>query len=256
MMAPQQTLSESFALVWEHETLFVDAVFTAVVLATVNVGANIVQNSQMHSAIKATAILCLYFASKALQGEGSGGDTLRKTVSRAYIFSFIGDVSLLLKGYEDARWNQFFFIVGLLSFLTGHLLFVIGFSNGFDPDYSPSVTGVGTLMTIGLPIYYIMFTRIRGIMLFFVMAYIVTINCMLLAALGFYQRDDNILVLVGAVLFTISDTLLGMGKFVLPEKYGVVVGRGPIMLTYYCAQICFALSLTHRYTPPPIQCRH
>lgn len=244
------TLSESFSLVYEHEDVFVDAIFAAVLLAAVNVGANVVQNRQAHSAIKASAIVCLYFALRGFQGEGSGGKKMRMRIGHGFIFSFIGDVALLLNGYEDARWNELFFVSGLLSFLGGHIAFMSGFSNDFDPEYMPSYKVVGTLMVVALPSTIVLFIKTKGFIRFFVLMYTLSINAMVAMAVGFHEREDNMLVVIGAVLFTISDTLLGAGKFVLPKKYGVLVGRGPVMATYYCAQLFFALSVAHNYQPP------
>ncbi|MBW6471736.1 MAG: lysoplasmalogenase [Anaerolineaceae bacterium] len=154
------------------------------------------------------------------------------------LFSLVGDVFLLLRSR--------FFIAGLFSFLIAHLLYIIGFSFG-----TFNLNGWGLiplLLVIGLVI--VAYPRIVGgvrrrlehrRLWLPVVLYMVTITIMFFSAMMTWFRDQwtsesALIASVGALLFTISDTLLATGRFLRPVPYGNFL----VMFTYHLGQIGIA----------------
>ena len=151
------------------------------------------------------------------------------------LFSLVGDIFLLLRSR--------FFIAGLFSFLIAHLLYIIGFNFGTLELNTWGLLPI--LLVVGLVI--LTYPRIVGgvrrrlehkRLWLPVVLYMLTITIMLLSAMMTWFRDQwtveaALLVSVGALLFTISDTLLATGRFLRPVPYGNFL----VMFTYHLGQI-------------------
>lgn len=150
-------------------------------------------------------------------------------------FSLLGDIFLLLQ--------KKYFIVGLLSFLIAHILYIIGLSFG---TLTWTWWMLIPLCIIALLVIIAYPRIVRGVrrrlehrhLWFPVLLYMVTITIMLLMALFTWFRAEwvypaTILVSVGALLFTISDTLLATGRFLRPVPYGNFL----VMFTYHLGQL-------------------
>jgi uncharacterized membrane protein YhhN len=151
------------------------------------------------------------------------------------LFSVVGDIFLLLR-------SRFFF-AGLFSFLIAHLLYIIGFSFGALKLNIWVLLPV--LLVVGLVI--LAYPRIVGgvrrklehkRLWLPVVLYMLTITIMLLSAMMTWFRDQwtveaALLASVGALLFTISDTLLATVRFLRPVPYGNFL----VMFTYHLGQI-------------------
>jgi uncharacterized membrane protein YhhN len=139
-----------------------------------------------------------------------------------------------------------FFIAGLLSFLAAHILYIIGFSYG-----AIQLNGWGVIplfLVIGLVI--VAYPRIIGgirrrlehkKLWLPVALYMLTITMMFLSAMLTWFRDQwsteaALLVSVGALLFTISDSVLATGRFLRPVPYGNFL----VMFTYHLGQLGIA----------------
>lgn len=157
------------------------------------------------------------------------------------LFSLAGDVFLLLRSR--------FFIAGLLSFLVAHILYFIGFNFG-----ALKLNGWGLvplLLLIGFVI--LAYPRIVGgvrrrlehrRLWLPVLLYMVTITIMLFSAMMTWFRDQwtsesALFVSLGALLFTISDTLLATGRFLRPVTYGNFL----VMFTYHLGQLGIAIGV-------------
>lgn len=155
------------------------------------------------------------------------------------VFSLAGDIFLLLR--------KRFFIAGLFSFLIAHILYIIGFNFG-----TLKLNGWGLiplLFVVGLVI--LTYPRIVGgvrrrlehrRLWLPVVLYMVTITIMLFSAMMTWFRDQwtsesALLVSFGALLFTISDTLLATGRFLRPVPYGNFL----VMFTYHLGQSGIAI---------------
>ncbi|PKO06192.1 MAG: hypothetical protein CVU41_08790 [Chloroflexi bacterium HGW-Chloroflexi-3] len=155
------------------------------------------------------------------------------------LFSLVGDVVLLLRSR--------FFIAGLFSFLIAHVLYIIGFSIG-----TFNLNGWGFIpLLLVISLVILAYPRIvRGVrrrlehrkLWLPVVLYMVTITIMFLSALMTWFRDQwtveaALIASVGALLFTISDTLLATGRFLRPVPYGNFL----VMFTYHLGQSGIAI---------------
>lgn len=153
----------------------------------------------------------------------------------ALVFSLIGDIALML--------NPRYFMLGLASFLLAHVSFLLGFNQ------HPTPLTIGTLLLavlVGISAARVFRILRPGIMkvprgkrfLTAVAAYGLTLTLMVLSALvTFFRADWSLLsaslCAVGAVLFYISDSLLGYDRFVTKVKHG----QSYVHLTYHLGQI-------------------
>lgn len=145
----------------------------------------------------------------------------------ALFFSWLGDVFLM---FQDV--NAFYFILGLLGFLTAHVIYMIIFrktNEEFEPK--PFTHATGFLLIIYGVLLLMMLWSGLGSMKVPVIIYTVVILLMAFSAL-YRKAEGASLVLVGAFLFVTSDSLLAINKFSDP-----FIGAGFwIMATYILAQ--------------------
>ena len=146
----------------------------------------------------------------------------------ALVLCLIGDVALLPAVDK--------FIVGLGSFLLGHIAFVVMFSmRGLHKWSLAGVAIIGCALlvgTIAAPILRGAQTKGLGIPVRLYFAVI-----MLMFVLGW--ATGNWLVMVGSAAFIISDSILGWGQFVFERRWMHLA----IMVTYHVAIVSLALSL-------------
>ncbi len=147
----------------------------------------------------------------------------------ALVLCLIGDVALL------PAVDQF--VVGLASFLLGHIAFIVMFAQrGFDRWTASGVAIVGVAALLGtaaVPIVRGASAKGLGIP---VRAYLVVISSM--CVLGW--ATGNWLIMLGATAFIVSDSILGWGQFVAERRWMHLA----IMVSYHVAIVSIALSLT------------
>ncbi|MEO4053844.1 lysoplasmalogenase [Solibacillus sp. CAU 1738] len=141
------------------------------------------------------------------------------------VFCAIGDYTL--------QW----FIIGLTSFLIGHLFYIAAFR-------STNLTKTPTIVKIILIAYgaammiWIAGSLLRAgdtVLAVAVCAYIVAILTM-----GWTSfRTSSKFAIAGAISFMASDSILAINKFVVDVPYSHIL----IMATYYGAQLLIALSI-------------
>ncbi len=150
-------------------------------------------------------------------------------------FCFVGDVLLMFKGAN-------FFMYGLAAFLVAHVVYIKVTSVFLQRELTvkmissafPFVVLFGALM-------YLVYPNL-GDMLIPVIVYGITISTFGSVALLNYRSEkstENSWLLIGAIIFIFSDSLIALNKFYEPnELYGVT-----IMITYILAQflICKAM---------------
>lgn len=134
------------------------------------------------------------------------------------------------------------FLAGLVTFLTGHLCYAVGFYahgivNGWVGLGLVGVLAVGSLIFLWLRPHL-------GSMTGPVIGYIVVITIMVGGALAFFTEthwalNGRTLVLVGAVAFYLSDILVARDQFVAPGFVNRLVG----LPLYYTAQFMFAVAV-------------
>jgi len=147
------------------------------------------------------------------------------------VFSLFGDIFLMLP--KDK------FVQGLASFLIAHVFYIIAFSSGFGPYLE-----IGYL--IPPAIYAAVFLWIllpkTGEMKIPVMVYALVLMVFLWQGLGrFYYLGNqaSLFIIIGAILFVISDTILAYARFVKNFNLSPTL----IHVTYWGAQIFIALSI-------------
>ncbi|UPQ79194.1 lysoplasmalogenase [Flavobacterium azooxidireducens] len=155
----------------------------------------------------------------------------------ALFFSWIGDVLLL---FSDK--HSLFFIFGLVAFLIAHLIYIFLFQkqnkinkNKIYLQFSPIVV----IYLLG--ILSILWSSLNE-MKIPVTIYAFVISTMLLMSIKAYfewKKPANLLVLIGAVLFVISDSILAFNKFYTP----IPMSSFLIMSTYLAAQFFIVKSV-------------
>lgn len=156
---------------------------------------------------------------------------LRKNLLAALFFSWAGDILLM---FVDKNPN--FFLAGLSSFLLAHIFYILLFHRVRVAE------GIRTriLLLVIVVAYYtgliILLSPYLGEMKLPVRIYGIVISFMFMLAmhLSFIKnKKAGNLMLLGALLFIISDSILAINKFYQPFELA-----GPmIMLTYGLAQV-------------------
>ena len=143
-------------------------------------------------------------------------------------FSFFGDVFLLFEG-------ELFFILGLISFLLAHLLFIKIVIDRIEKNNLKTmlVSSFPFLIIFGL----LMFTLLDSLneLLIPVIIYGLVISIFGTVALIDYIQTKSktaLFMLLGAVIFIISDTTLAINKFYSPSHFFEIL----VMVTYVLAQ--------------------
>lgn len=156
-------------------------------------------------------------------------------------FSWIGDVLLMMESV-----NGRFFIGGLVSFLTAHLMYIWYFTktSSSKPSYLKSrpVMLLAVLAYV-IELVYVLWPHLGG-MKIPVVIYAAVIGTMLGFALWQIGKLENIaagLFTAGALFFVLSDSLLAINKFRSPIPSAGIF----IMLTYCLAQYLLARGSAH-----------
>ena len=142
-----------------------------------------------------------------------------------FALCLIGDVALLPAVDK--------FIVGLGSFLAGHLAFIVAFvATGLDTPWLALVAAALLVPVLAGPGRRILAasSALKGP----VTGYLVIISAMAIVA----WATGRPAAMVGAAVFVASDTILGWGKFVGERRWTPVA----VMVTYHTSLIALALS--------------
>ena len=156
---------------------------------------------------------------------------LKKWILGALFFSWAGDILLMF-----VNNNPSFFLAGLSSFLLAHISYIFFFHAVRTQE---NVKGKIFLLLPVLIYYAILMTILSpwlGDMKLPVRVYGVVICFMLMLALHMpYIQDKKagLLMMSGALLFVLSDSVLAMNKFYKPFKAADII----IMITYGIAQL-------------------
>jgi uncharacterized membrane protein YhhN len=166
----------------------------------------------------------------------------KKILLTALTFSWIGDIVLLF-----ANQGELYFIVGLVAFLISHVFYIVLFSK---QTISKTISNKLSFRAgIGLILLYFfgMITTLGpklGPLTVPVVVYAVVISSMLYFALkGSYQWNaiPYQSVLVGALFFIASDSILAFNKFYQPIPQASFL----IMITYLLAQYSIVCGILH-----------
>ncbi len=151
------------------------------------------------------------------------------------VFGLIGDVCLALKGNKS-------FKAGLVSFLLGHLLYVVAFS-GLTRMFDWLTLGHLLILAVSLGVFWWLRPHL-GAMAIPVGGYVVVITLMIAAAwTAFLNPELNSkaawAILAGAFCFYVSDLFVARERFVKSEFANRLLG----LPLYYCGQFLIVFSV-------------
>jgi uncharacterized membrane protein YhhN len=159
----------------------------------------------------------------------------------ALFFSWGGDVLLQL-----TQFNEEFFLLGLGSFLLAQVIYSIAFfATGGKNILAAKPWLVLPLLAYGFLILWRLWGGL-GDMKIPVTVYCVVILTMLLGAMNRKLKvnpQSYRMLLAGAILFVLSDSLIAINKFVQPFE----LARVAIMTSYITAQYLIALGCVRQY---------
>jgi uncharacterized membrane protein YhhN len=157
----------------------------------------------------------------------------KKILLAALTFSWIGDIILL---FTDK--GELYFIFGLVAFLISHLVYIVLFSKQQNTrtNDNKAVFWIGILAIIAYFIFMIitLFPKL-GPLKIPVVVYAIVITTMLFFAFKGSLKwaiPANNYILIGAIIFVSSDSILAFNKFYAPIAHASFY----IMATYCLAQ--------------------
>lgn len=208
------------------------ALYTFYIFSIANLIVQVVEIEWLDLATKpflVISLLLFYLTAKA-----KNSSPLSKLIISALVFSWIGDILLMLQGQFSGL-----FIFGLAAFLIAHISYIFGFRKArFDEPGEINLSFVRTrvvfLLLIGGALIYMLYPNLEELLIPVVLYTIVIIAMGISALLRRGRTPDKSFIMVysGALLFIMSDAMLGINKFMNP----IVQARALIMATYITAQ--------------------
>lgn len=165
----------------------------------------------------------------------SGSFETKKWLISALFFSWIGDCILLF-----APKGEVYFIFGLVAFLIAHILFIVLFTKqkSENKHFKSILFWIGFMAVLSYLVSMLSnLLPTLGDLKIPVCIYALTISIMLIMAIKGainWKNNAKSLVLVGAVFFVVSDSILALDKFHSP----IASASYSIMITYLIAQFC------------------
>lgn len=157
----------------------------------------------------------------------------KKILLIALSLSWIGDIILL---FTDK--GELYFIFGLVAFLLSHIVYIVLFSKQLKTETNTNnllyIFGIGVIIAYLALMFFLLLPNL-GHLRIPVSIYAIVISTMLLFALkgSFnWSKPGNIYILMGAILFVSSDSILAFNKFYKP----ILLDSFLIMSTYIVAQ--------------------
>ena len=188
--------------------------------------------------LKGLASLCFVIVG-AMTGDGSH---LAKLVLAGLILGCIADILLNLRWVFKEK-GKLIFLVGILVFLSGHIVYLAAILPMAQSLVSCFVIGI--ILTAGLMKW--IFTKITAEKAFkifgvFYIGAIVLMNCVAISNLVTVPSAFTALFAAGAALFLISDIVLILNTFGPESKFSLRITN---LSLYYLGQLLIALSLLY-----------
>lgn len=162
----------------------------------------------------------------------------------ALVFGLLGDLVLALRPLRPKTDNIPLIQSGITYFSIGHMLYYIGLVLVSRITLFPFVFSMIVTILVVLGSVVMKFEMGKARIPSYLYSFLIFL--MVGQAISFYQIDSgslkSLLILIGAVLFGISDLILAMIYFRSESKKVFVVAN---LTTYYVAQLLLALSLTY-----------
>jgi uncharacterized membrane protein YhhN len=146
------------------------------------------------------------------------------------VLGALGDVFLIPR-------NKGTFLLGLVSFLLGHLAYAIAFAmRGLDRTWT--FLGALFLVIVAIPVVRWLWPHVEERMRMPVAAYVAVITTMVTLAIGTFAAHRSELLLIGAVSFYFSDLAVARERFVARG----FINRAWGLPLYYGAQLVLAIA--------------
>jgi uncharacterized membrane protein YhhN len=179
---------------------------------------------------------------------GRENSRLQWLMFSALFFSWAGDILL-----EFSKVQEGMFLMGLVSFLLTHVLYLLVFSltpgTAFNPKKLLFAAVPVILYGAGLLFYL---KDDLGSMMIPVTVYAVVILTMLVGAISRknkVERDSYLLVLTGALLFVVSDSMIAVNRF----SHAITGAPLLIMSTYMLGQFLIVQGYIRQYRKTAVQ---
>lgn len=163
-----------------------------------------------------------------------------KYVILGLCFGAAGDFFLNLR-FVLSKVAQKVFLVGILIFLTGHVMYLITLINLATNALIPAVVGV--VLTVLLLIW--IFSKIEAKMAFKIFGVFYIGAVTLMATYACFnavtlKSTFSYIYALGAILFLVSDVVLILNTFTKTTKFSLRITN---LVLYYLGQLCISLSL-------------
>ena len=163
---------------------------------------------------------------------GTVGTPYGRVLLAGMVFCWLGDMFLI------SSQSQRLFLAGLVSFLTGHIVYIGAFAvRGIS---LPALLGAAVVMAVfGCFVLRWLRPGLGSRMRMPVRLYVVAISAMMAMAVATWSAHGGSVLLLGGLLFVISDLAVARNRFLSPG----FVNRAWGLPTYFAAQLLLAASV-------------
>ena len=162
------------------------------------------------------------------------------------VFGLLGDVLLNLR-YVFPKKGQTIFLIGIVAFLIGHVLYLAALIPHAQHVWIWWCVILGAFVAAGLLAYIFKTMEVKKAFKIFGVFYLGAVFIMTAIALGiavFTPSTRAWIYVAGAVLFTASDVVLIFNTFSGVTKFSLRITN---LSLYYLGQVLIALSLFYHY---------
>ena len=172
----------------------------------------------------------------------SGGSPTAKLITAGLLLGCIADVLLNLRMVFPKK-GQLIFLVGIIVFLSGHILYLIAILKGAAPLWICVIIGV-ILTALLMKWIFARITAKKAFKIFGIVyiGAIMLLNCVAIGNLIVSPSAFTAVFAAGAVLFLLSDIVLILNTFGKETKQSLRVMN---ISLYYLGQLLIALSLLY-----------
>ena len=172
----------------------------------------------------------------------SGGSPAAKLITAGLLLGCIADVLLNLRMVFPKK-GQLIFLVGIVVFLSGHILYLIAILKGAAPLWICVIIGV-VLTALLMKWIFDRITAKKAFKIFGIVyiGAIMLLNCLAIGNLIVSPSAFTAVFAAGAVLFLLSDIVLILNTFGKETQQGLRVMN---ISLYYLGQLLIALSLLY-----------
>lgn len=155
-----------------------------------------------------------------------------------FVFCFVGDVIL---GLFNMRKNKKFFVSGTLFFLFGHIAFILATCMAVEPDVKELIIPILAELMLYVLLKKKNITMKKLIPVLYIYALFVSgFMARAISIFLFMGTRGALLLMIGSILFFISDTLIFFLYFVRDHRWST---HGWNLATYYVGMALIGLSI-------------